>query len=162
MPIGGDATAAAVALGLDAKRTVAIDLLTLNTRRRTLMTTPVTSEAARLFGHALFAADGTAVTVMRDSAGFIAQRIVAMIVNVASDIAQQNIATPADIDLAVQLGLNYPRGPLALGDAFGAVLLSKILNNLLHASGDPRYRPSPWLVRRAMLGVSLLSVDAFQ
>jgi 3-hydroxybutyryl-CoA dehydrogenase len=161
MPIGQDATEAATTLHLDASKSVAIDILTLTAKRRTLMTTPVTSQAARLLGHALFAADGTAVSVIRDSAGFIAQRIVAMIVNVACDIAQQNIASPADIDLAVQLGLNYPRGPLALGDAFGAALLTRVLANLQQASGDPRYRPSPWLARRAMLGVSLTTVDQF-
>jgi 3-hydroxybutyryl-CoA dehydrogenase len=63
--------------------------------------------------------------------------------------------------VAVQLGLNYPRGPLALGDAFGAALLTRVLANLQQASGDPRYRPSPWLARRAMLGVSLTTVDQF-
>ena len=54
------------------------------------------------------------VTVIRDSGGFVAQRIVACIVNIACDIAQQRIATPTDIDLAVTLGLGYPQGPLAL------------------------------------------------
>ncbi|KAI3611530.1 3-hydroxyacyl-CoA dehydrogenase (plasmid) [Cupriavidus necator H850] len=64
-----------------------------------------------------FGSDGVPVTVIRNSAGFVAQRIVCTIVNVASDIAQQRIATPADIDLALNLGLGYPKGPLALGDA---------------------------------------------
>ncbi len=59
------------------------------------------------------------VTVIRDSAGFVAQRVLCCIINIASDIAQQRIASPADIDLAVNLGLGYPKGPLALGDAVG-------------------------------------------
>ncbi|WP_347327865.1 3-hydroxyacyl-CoA dehydrogenase family protein, partial [Ralstonia pseudosolanacearum] len=108
----------------------------------------------------LFAADGVPVTVIRDSGGFVAQRIVACIVNIACDIAQQRIATPADIDLAVTLGLGYPQGPLALGDTLGAGAVLEVLQNLTTLYGDPRYRPSPWLLRRARLGLSLLTPDA--
>ncbi|WP_247364619.1 3-hydroxyacyl-CoA dehydrogenase family protein, partial [Ralstonia pseudosolanacearum] len=161
-PRGLDATAAAVAEGLDGRRTVALDTLYpfAATRRRTLMTTPATDPAHRDAAHGLFAADGVPVTVIRDSGGFVAQRIVACIVNIACDIAQQRIATPADIDLAVTLGLGYPQGPLALGDTLGAGAVLEVLQNLTTLYGDPRYRPSPWLLRRARLGLSLLTPDA--
>ncbi|MCK4120976.1 3-hydroxyacyl-CoA dehydrogenase [Ralstonia pseudosolanacearum] len=161
-PRGLDATAAAVAEGLDGRRTVALDTLYpfAATRRRTLMTTPATDPAHRDAAHGLFAADGVPVTVIRDSGGFVAQRIVACIVNIACDIAQQRIATPADIDLAVTLGLGYPQGPLALGDTLGAGAMLEVLQNLTTLYGDPRYRPSPWLLRRARLGLSLLTPDA--
>jgi 3-hydroxybutyryl-CoA dehydrogenase len=129
-------------------------------QRRTLMTTPATTRAARDAGHALFAADGVPVTVIRDSTGFVAQRVVATIVNIGCDIAQKQIATPQDIDLAVTLGLGYPRGPLALGDALGAKTILTILRNMYDVLGDPRYRPSPWLARRAQLGMSLTQRDA--
>jgi len=160
-PIGLDATTAAVNEQLDAARTVAIDTLLpfATSRRRTLMTTPATLPVSRDAAHALFAADGTAVTVIRDSAGFVAQRIIAMIVNIGCDIAQQRIASPQDIDLAVTLGLGYPRGPLALGDTVGASVILAILRNMQTLSGDQRYRPSPWLMRRAQLGMSLTSDD---
>ena len=59
------------------------------------------------------------VAIIHDSPGFIVQRVLAHIVNVACDIAQQRIAAPADIDLAVRIGLGYPMGPLAWGDALG-------------------------------------------
>jgi len=156
-PFGLDTTSAAVGEHLDPTRTVAIDALQpfAPGRRRTLMTNPATTHTSRDAAHALFAADGTPVTVIRDSAGFVAQRIIAMIVNIGCDIAQQRIATPHDIDLAVTLGLGYPMGPLALGDAFGAAQILLILRNLQTLSGDPRYRPSPWLTRRAQLGLSL-------
>ena len=52
------------------------------------------------------------------------KRVLAIIVNIASDIAQQHIATPADIDAAVILGLGYPQGPLALADLIGLVQLA--------------------------------------
>ena len=124
------------------------------------MTTPLTAPAMRDAAHALFTADGCAVSVMRDSAGFVAQRIVACIVNIGCDIAQQGIATPEDIDRAVTLGLGYPKGPLALGDAIGARTVLAILENLQGFYGDPRYRPSPWLRRRALLDASLLTAES--
>ncbi|MCP5296493.1 MAG: 3-hydroxyacyl-CoA dehydrogenase [Zoogloeaceae bacterium] len=159
-PLGEDATACAAREGLDATRTVAIDALVGLDRRRTLMTTPLTAAAMREAAHGLFAADGVPVSVIRDSAGLVAQRVLAHIVNIGCDIAQQGIATPEDIDRAVTLGLGYPKGPLALGDALGARTILDILENLQGCYGDPRYRPSPWLKRRALLEVSLLTPEA--
>jgi 3-hydroxybutyryl-CoA dehydrogenase len=96
------------------------------------------------------------VSVIHDSAGFVAQRVVAHIVNIGCDIVQQRIATPEDLDRAVMLGLNYPKGPLALGDAIGAAKVLTILEAMHALYQEPRYRPSVWLRRRARLGVSLL------
>ncbi len=158
LPVGTDATGAALAEGLDPTRTLALDPLFLG-GHLTLMTNPLTAAAARDVAWAAFAAGGKPVSVIRDSAGFVAQRVVAMIVNIGCDIAQQRIATPEDIDAAVKLGLGYPRGPLAMGDALGAATVLAILDGLHGFYRDPRYRPSPWLVRRARLGVSLLTPE---
>lgn len=157
-PLGRDATHAALAQGLDATRTVAIDPLFGFQGRLTLMTTPVTLRAALDCVHAALAGSRP-VSVIRDSAGFVAQRVVAHIVNIGCDIAQQRIASPEDIDVAVRLGLGYPKGPLELGDALGADRILTILSAIHEAYGDPRYRPSPWLVRRARLGVSLRTTE---
>jgi 3-hydroxybutyryl-CoA dehydrogenase len=46
-------------------------------------------------------------------------------------------------------------GPFELGDHIGAKVILKILKNIHQSSGDPRYRPSPWLTRRALLEISL-------
>ncbi len=159
-PLGEDATACAAREGLDAARTVAIDALFGLDKRRTLMTTPLTTAAMREAAHGLFAADGVPVSVIRDSAGLVAQRVLAHIVNIGCDIAQQGIATPEDIDRAVTLGLGYPKGPLALGGAIGAHTVLTILENLQDFYGDPRYRPSPWLKRRALLNASLLTQES--
>lgn len=163
-PLGADATTSCVAQGLDPRRTVALDCLLggggRKNARRTLMTTPLTAATMRDAAHALFAADGSAVSVIHDSAGFVAQRILACIVNIGCDIAQQRVARPADIDRAVTLGLGYPKGPLAFGDALGATKVLAILEAMQDFYGDPRYRPSPWLKRRALLGVSLLTEEA--
>ncbi|MEP6998644.1 MAG: 3-hydroxyacyl-CoA dehydrogenase family protein, partial [Betaproteobacteria bacterium] len=160
MPHGADATTAALDEGLDPTRTMALDVVPDLAKHRTLMTTPITRPEVRDAAHALFAADGGSVAVIHDSPGFIVQRVLAHIVNIACDIAQQRIAAPADIDLAVRIALAYPMGPLAWGDALGPPRLLAILNKLSHSYGDPRYRPSPWLSRRARLGVSLLTPEA--
>lgn len=158
-PLGSDATTATLALGVDPRRAVAIDTLLPLDKRRTIMGTPVTDPGALRAAHGLLAADGVPVTVIRDSAGFVAQHVLAMVVNTACDIAQQRIATPADIDRAVRLGLGYPQGPLAWGDILGPARVLALLDAMHAFNRDPRYRPSPWLTRRARLGVSLLTSE---
>jgi len=159
-PLGQDATTTALQLHLDPARTVAVDPLFGFAKRRTLMTTPLTRPALRDAAHGLLAADGVPVSLIHDSAGFVAQRVVAHIVNVGCDIAQQRIATPEDLDRAVMLGLSYPKGPLAMGDAVGAAKILTILEAMHALYQEPRYRPSPWLRRRARLGVSLLTPES--
>ena len=158
-PLGHDATSTALALELDPARTVAVDPLYGFTKRRTLMTTPVTRPEYRDAAHSLLASDGVPISVINDSPGFVAQRVVAHIVNVGCDIAQQRIASPADLDRAVVLGLGYPHGPLAMGDALGAPKVLAILEAMHAFYLEPRYRPSPWLRRRAALGISLLTPE---
>lgn len=160
MPWGEDATGAALRLGLDATRCAAVDPLPPLALRRTLMLTAVTSPAARDAAHALLAQDGTAVTLINDSPGFIAQRVMATIVNIAANIAQRGIASVADLEDAVRLGLGYPQGPLSWGDRLGAARLLEVLRAQLAATGDPRYRPSAWLQRRVALGLPLTTPEA--
>jgi len=158
-PIGKDATTTALELGLDPARTVAVDPLFGFAKRRTLMATPATKKDVRDAAHGLLASDGVPVSVIRDSAGFVAQRVVAHIVNIGCDIAQQGIASPGDLDRAVMLGLGYPKGPLALGDAAGGANILAVLKAMCDFYMEPRYRPSPWLTRRAKLGLSLLTPE---
>jgi 3-hydroxybutyryl-CoA dehydrogenase len=158
-PLGHDATTTAIQLQLKAENTVALDPLFGFAKRRTLMTTPVTRPEVRDAAHALLASDGVPVSLINDSAGFVAQRVVAHIVNVGCDIAQQRIATPEDLDSAVMLGLGYPKGPLGMGDAAGPARILAVLEGMHAFYQDPRYRPSPWLKRRAKLGVSLLTPE---
>lgn len=160
LPLGDDATSSALNEGLDPQRSVALDTLLPLARRRVLMTTVVTLPHWRDCAHALFSRDGMAVSVIRDSAGFVSQRVLAQVINVACDMAQQRVATPTDIDQAIRLGLGYPQGPLSWGDAIGAQTILQILEQLHSFYLDPRYRPSPWLKRRAKLELSLLSREA--
>ncbi|KRI00975.1 3-hydroxyacyl-CoA dehydrogenase [Curvibacter sp. PAE-UM] len=157
-PLGFDVTTVAVVERLDPARTVGIDLLIEDaaTKRRVLATNPATRADMRDAAHALFARDGKAVSVIRDSGGFVTQRVVAHIVNIAADICQQRICTPTDLETAVVLGLGYPLGPLAMGNRYGPTNVLEVLFNLQTVYGDPRYRPSPWLRRRGAIGLSLL------
>lgn len=158
-PLGEDATACALRLGLDATRVVAVDTLLGLAGHRTAMSTPVTRPEMRDAAHALLAAGGQGVTVIHDSPGFIAQRMLCTIINIACEIAQMRLAAPADIDRAVTLGLGYPEGPLAMGDRLGPARVLEVLTAMQRVTGDPRYRPSPWLRRRASLGASLLTAE---
>jgi len=112
-PLGFDVTTVAVVERLDPARTVGIDMLfdDVATKRRVLATNPATRSDMRDAAHALFARDGKAVSVIRDSGGFVTQRVVGNIVNIASDMCQQGVCSPQDLETAVTLGLGYPAGP---------------------------------------------------
>lgn len=157
-PLGFDITTVAVVDRHDPARTIGIDMLVPDseTKRRVLATNPATRADIRDAAHALFARDGKPVSVIRDSGGFVTQRVVASIVNIASDMCQQRVCTPQDLETAVTLGLAYPMGPLTMGNRFGPDSMLEVLFNMQTVYGDPRYRPSPWLRRRGAIGLSLM------
>jgi 3-hydroxybutyryl-CoA dehydrogenase len=161
-PLGFDVTTVAIVERLDPARTIGIDMLVEDaaTKRRVLATNPMTRADIRDAAHALFARDGKAVSVIRDSGGFVTQRVVATIVNIAADMCQQGVCSPADLETAVTLGLGYPMGPLAMGDRWGPANILEVLFNMQTVYGDPRYRPSPWLRRRGALGLSLMHTES--
>ena len=161
-PLGFDITTVAVVERLDPARTVGIDMLIddSQTKRRVLATNPATRADMRDAAHALFTRDSKAVSVIRDSGGFVTQRVVAHIVNIASDICQQGVCSPQDLETAVTLGLGYPQGPLAMGNLYGPTNVLEVLFNMQTVYGDPRYRPSPWLRRRGAIGLSLLQEES--
>ena len=158
-PMGTDATTEAIGKFIDPTRAVAVDMIGDMSKRVVLMTNPKTTPRAIAAAVSAFKQFGRQVSVIRDSSGFVTQRVLATIINIACEIAQQGIASPADIDLAVKLGLGYPKGPLEWGNAIGAKQVLRILENLQQQTGDDRYRPCPWLRRRAQLGLSLLAQE---
>lgn len=158
-PVGWDVTTASRDLRLDPRRTVAVDMLFGLKGPRTLMVTPAIDPVLRDEAAAILGADGQAVVTINDSPGFVAQRMVAQIINIGCNIAQRGIAAPADIDKGAKLGLSYPFGPLEWGDRLGPGRVLHVLERLQAFYGDPRYRPSPWLKRRALLGLSLLTPE---
>jgi len=152
---GEDATGFAARSGTDHTRLVAIDTTGDTSKRATLMTAPGAVAAHRDAVAAAFARSGIAPTVIQDSPGFILQRMRAMIANLGCEMAQIDLATPADIDTAMKLGLNYPLGPLEIAEDMGVERTHRIISAIHEATQDPRYRPSLWLRRRALLGLGV-------
>jgi 3-hydroxybutyryl-CoA dehydrogenase len=153
-PAGEDAASVAARLRLDPARVVAVDFLGMEKSFLTLMA-PVGGDAAARRLAAFLRGTGLAVAVIRDSPGFIAPRILAMIVNLACEAAQIGIGSPDDIDIAMRLAQNYPRGPFEWGEWLGPQRVHDMLRQMQDITGSDRYRASLWLRRRALLGLPL-------
>ena len=100
-------------------------------------------------------AAGIAASRLEDVAGLAVMRTLAMLANEAADAVVQGVASAAAIDLAMEKGVNYPRGPLAWADALGACCIRDVLANLAAHYGEDRYRISPLIARRALTGGTL-------
>jgi len=100
-------------------------------------------------------AGGVVVSRLDDVAGLAVMRIVAMLANEAADALLQGVADADAIDLAMQQGVNYPRGPLAWADAVGVASIRDVLANLALHYGEDRYRISPLIARRGATGGKL-------
>jgi 3-hydroxybutyryl-CoA dehydrogenase len=94
---------------------------------------------------------GKEVVVIKESPGFITSRINAMIGNEAFYMLQEGIASAADIDKALKLGLNHPMGPFELVDLVGLDTRLHILQ-YLHKSLGEKFRPAPLLVQYVKAG----------
>ncbi|NHZ63123.1 3-hydroxyacyl-CoA dehydrogenase PaaH [Massilia genomosp. 1] len=100
----------------------------------------------------LFQAAGFAVTRLDDVPGMAVMRTVAMLANEAADAVNQGVCTAPAVDIAMQKGVNYPRGPLAWAGTVGIDHIVTVLANLAAAYGEDRYRVSPLLRRKLANG----------
>ncbi|OLN27880.1 3-hydroxyacyl-CoA dehydrogenase family protein [Desulfosporosinus metallidurans] len=92
---------------------------------------------------------------VKESPGFIVNRMLVPLINEAAFIYMEDIASAEDIDTAMRLGANHPIGPLALGDMIGLDVCLAVMETLYAEFGDPKYRPCPVLkkmVRAGFLG----------
>ena len=96
----------------------------------------------------LFQAAGFAVTRLDDVPGMAVMRTVAMLANEAADAVNQGVCSARAVDIAMQKGVNYPRGPLAWADEVGLQQIVTVLGNLAATYGEDRYRVSPLLRRK--------------
>jgi 3-hydroxybutyryl-CoA dehydrogenase len=94
---------------------------------------------------------GKEVVVIKEAPGFITSRINAMIGNEAFYMLQEGLASAADIDKALKLGLNHPMGPFEMVDLVGLDTRLNILE-YLHKSLGEKYRPAPLLVQYVKAG----------
>jgi 3-hydroxybutyryl-CoA dehydrogenase len=100
----------------------------------------------------LFQAAGLAVYVIDDIPGMIVTRTVAMLANVAADAVASGVASAEDVEVAMRLGVNYPRGPIAWGQAWGTRVVLTILDSLENWYRDGHYRACPALRRAVLAG----------
>jgi 3-hydroxybutyryl-CoA dehydrogenase len=106
------------------------------------------SDAAWNAAVGLFQKAGFTVSRLDDVPGMAVMRTVAMLANEALDAVNQGVCTAAAVDIAMQKGVNYPRGPLAWADAVGLRHVFTVLANLGATYGEDRYRVSPLLRRK--------------
>src|SRR4051812_11155287 len=114
---------------------------------RALETEDATIAAAAEVGRRM----GKEVVAIKESPGFITSRINAMIGNEAFHMLQEGIASAADIDKALKLGLNHPMGPFEMVDLVGLDTRLHILE-YLHKSLGEKFRPSPLMVQYVKAG----------
>jgi 3-hydroxybutyryl-CoA dehydrogenase len=89
----------------------------------------------------------------------VLERIVCQLVNEAAFTLGRGIGSAEGIDTAMELGFNWPRGPLAWGDAIGAEGVLSVLDRLRSETGEERYRAAPLLRRRAAAGRRLAAAS---
>jgi 3-hydroxybutyryl-CoA dehydrogenase len=104
-------------------------------------TSDATLAAARAFAETV----GKTPIMVKDSPGFVANRILFPMINEAANAYAEGVASAADIDTGMKLGANWPMGPLALADLVGIDTTTAIIESLERELGDPKYAPSPAL-----------------
>jgi len=100
----------------------------------------------------LLQAAGFQVSLLKDIPGLAVMRTVAMLANEAADAVSQGVCSAADVDAAMRLGVNYPRGPVAWAEQLGVRTVRDVLSNLAHSTGEDRYRISPLIHQACYAG----------
>jgi len=95
---------------------------------------------------------GKTPILCNDYPGFVANRVLMPMINEAIEAVREGVATKEAVDGIMKLGMNHPMGPLQLADFIGLDTCLAILRVLQEGFGDPRYRPSPLLVRMVDAG----------
>ncbi|MEO8037259.1 MAG: 3-hydroxybutyryl-CoA dehydrogenase [Betaproteobacteria bacterium] len=111
-----------------------------------------TSDATYAATEALSKAVGKAPVQVRNSPGFVVNRMLCPMINEAVFALGEGLATAQEIDDAMRLGCNHPIGPLALCDLIGLDVELAVMQVLFEGFKDPKYRPAPLLVEMVEAG----------
>jgi len=95
---------------------------------------------------------GKTPVVVKDSPGFVVNRLLCPMVNEAALVYSEGITTAHDIDEAMKLGCNHPIGPLALCDLIGLDVVLAVMQVFERDFNDPKYRPAPLLKEMVAAG----------
>ena len=115
---------------------------------RGLQTSEATVASARAFAERL----GKTPVVVKNSPGFVVNRILCPMINEAIFALQEGLASAEDIDNGMRLGCNHPIGPLALADMIGLDVMLAVMNVFYADFNDPKYRPAPLLKEMVAAG----------
>ena len=111
-----------------------------------------TSDATIGTAQALARALGKTPITVKNSPGFVVNRILCPMINEAIFCLQEGLATAEDIDAGMKLGTNQPIGPLALADMIGLDIMIAVMNVFYEGFNDPKYRPAPLLKEMVAAG----------
>lgn len=106
---------------------------------RALQTSEETYRAVEALARKL----GKTPVAVKNSPGFVSNRVLMPMINEAVYALQEGLASAQDIDAVMRLGMNHPMGPLALADLIGLDTCLAILEVLYEGFKDPKYRPCP-------------------
>jgi 3-hydroxybutyryl-CoA dehydrogenase len=95
---------------------------------------------------------GKTPIVVKNSPGFVVNRILCPMINEAIFALQEGLASAEDIDSGMRLGCNHPIGPLALADMIGLDVMLAVMNVFYADFNDPKYRPAPLLKEMVAAG----------
>jgi 3-hydroxybutyryl-CoA dehydrogenase len=115
---------------------------------RGLQTSDATIDAVRAFAQRL----GKTPIIVKNSPGFVVNRILCPMINEAIFALQEGLASAEDIDNGMRLGCNHPIGPLALADMIGLDVMLAVMNVFYTDFNDPKYRPAPLLKEMVAAG----------
>lgn len=117
-----------------------------------------TSEETVASAKAVAAKLGKTAVEVKESPGFVVNRLLVPMMNEAFNLLQEGVASAEDIDKAMKLGTNMPMGPFELADYTGLDIGLHTMETLFHETGDPKFRPSPLLrkyVRAGRVGMKV-------
>ncbi|EFR30542.1 3-hydroxybutyryl-CoA dehydrogenase [Eremococcus coleocola] len=114
----------------------------------TIVTSNETSNAVKELSKEI----GKTPVSVKDSYGFVVNRILIPMINEGAFVFAEGIASGEEIDEAMKLGANHPIGPLALADLIGLDIVLAVMNVLYDGFKDPKYRPAPILTKYVEAG----------